>query len=55
MFTKIERQILASLVKEHIKEIKDDESKIVQLDHPSFIGEEIKYKQALKNLLKKLK
>ncbi len=55
MFTKIEKQILAGLVKEHIKEVKDDESKIIQLDHPAFLGEEGRYEKALKDLLKKLK
>ncbi|MFC1728629.1 hypothetical protein ACFLZ7_04185 [Nanoarchaeota archaeon] len=50
-----EKKVLASLVEKHIDDIKEDEAKIIQLDHPAFLSGEIKYEEFLKKLLEKLK
>lgn len=55
MLTREEKVVLASLVKKHIDEIKEDESKIIQFDFPAFLSGKVKYSQFLKDLLKKLK
>lgn len=55
MLTIEEKKVLASLVEKHIEEIKNDDSKIIQLDHPAFLSGEVKYEHFLKELLEKLK
>ncbi len=55
MLTREEKNVLSSLIKKHIEEIKEDESKIIQFDSPVFLSGEVKYRQFLNNLLKKLK
>lgn len=50
-----EKKVLASLVKIHLEMIKEDGSKIIQLDHPGFLSGEVKYEEFLKKILEKLK
>lgn len=55
MLNEEEKKVLASLVKKHLEIIKEDKSKIIQLDYPGFISGEVKYEEFLKKLLEKLK
>ena len=52
MLTKKEKQILKSIVKYHLKDVKKEE-KIE--DIVSLLGAEARYEKALKDILKKLK
>ncbi len=55
MFTKEEKEVLKSLIKNELKQL-DAEGKTVFImeDHPDFMAMEEKYETFLENLLKKL-
>ncbi len=54
-FTKEEKQVLKALVKNEIKELKEQEKPVfIMEDHPDFMAMEEKYEDFLENLLKKL-